>query len=103
MAPAIEYRFTGDAAGDAVERLRMKAWLQTHKGLAIALGLAAAVILYRLFKGSASAGHTSPQDAISYGWSVSQAGITGWLEVSPDGQTQYLHNTGWVGDPYQTS
>lgn len=81
----------------------MNKWLKAHQGLAIALGLAAAVILYQMFKGSASAGHASPQDAISYGWSVYQAGTTGWLEVSPDGKTQYMHDTGWVADPYATS
>ncbi len=80
----------------------MKAWLKAHTALAIVLGLAAAWIAYRAMKGAASAGHTSPQDAISYGWSVYQAGVTGWLEVSPDGKTQFMHNTGWVGDPYAT-
>ena len=83
----------------------MKTWFKAHKGLAIVLGLAIAWIVYRVMQGLSvtSAGHGSPKDAISYGWSVSQAGITGWLEVSPDGKTQYMHNTGWAGDPYATA
>ena len=82
----------------------MKAWLKDHTGLAIVFGLLVAWIVYRVAKGLSvtSAGHASPQDAISYGWSVDQAGITGWMEVSPDGQTSYMHETGWAGDPYKT-
>ena len=84
--------------------MRMKAWLKKHRTLAIVLGVALVWVVYRVVTGLSvtSAGHASPADAISYGWSVYQAGITGWKEVSPDGKTQYLHDTGWVGDPYQT-
>lgn len=41
-------------------------------------------------------GHNSPYAARDDGWEVDQAGITGWLEVSPDGKTSVMHNTGWV-------
>lgn len=81
----------------------VQAWLKKHPG-ALALGvIALAWIVYRMVSGQAvtSSGHSSPEDAISYGWTVFPAGITGWLEVSPDGKTQYLHDTGWKGDPYK--
>ena len=80
----------------------MKAWVTQHKGIAIVGGLAVLWLVYRLWKGLSltSAGHASPEDAISYGWSVYQAGITGWKEVSPDGKTVYDHSTGWTGDPF---
>ena len=83
----------------------MPKWLKDHKGLAIVVGLLLVWIVYRMVKGLSvtSAGHASPQDAISYGWSVYQAGITGWSEVSPDGKTTYMHETGWTGDPYKAA
>jgi hypothetical protein len=74
-------------------------WLATHKAASVLLALLL-LWLYRLIWGKTSAGHASPEDAISYGWSVYPAGIGGWLEVSPDGQTQYLHESGWTGDPF---
>lgn len=81
----------------------MKTWLKNHTAIAVVGGLVLAWIVYRIFQGLSltSAGHASPADAISYGWSVYQAGLTGWKEVSPDGKTTYDHETGWTGDPYQ--
>ncbi len=83
----------------------MRAWLKTHKTLAVLLGLVVVWIVFRLLSGQrlTSGGHSSPADAISYGWSVFPAGITGWLEVSPDGKTNYMHDTGWTGDPFTTA
>jgi hypothetical protein len=67
------------------------------------LAIPLAYVLYRVATGRKpfSAGHSTPADAISYGWAVSQAGITGWLETSPDGATNVMHDTGW-SDPYKT-
>jgi hypothetical protein len=80
----------------------LKSWIAKHKAAAIVLGIVVLWIGYRLVKGMSltSGRHANPQDAISYGWSVYQAGITGWLEVSPDGKSQYMHDTGWTSDPY---
>ena len=82
----------------------MKALLKKHKLVVMVAAGALAYVLYRLATGRnpLGAGHRSPADAISYGWAVSQAGITGWLEVSPDGATQVMHDTGWTSDPYKT-
>jgi hypothetical protein len=76
--------------------------IRSHKTLAIVLAIAVAWIIYRVSKGLAvlSAGHSSPEDAISYGWAVTQAGITGWHEVSPDGSQSIMHDTGWTQNPY---
>ena len=82
----------------------MKAWLKAHKAIGIVLGAIVLWGIYRALSGgllSASSGHASPEDAISYGWSVYQAGISGWLEVSPDGTKSIMHDTGWAGDPYR--
>jgi hypothetical protein len=79
----------------------MKAWLKKHTVLAIALVVVLVWLIYRKASGSSSSGgHDTPDDAISYGWAVLPAGITGWLEVSPDGKQSIMHDTGWNGDPY---
>lgn len=78
----------------------MKTWIQTHKGLAIALGLVALWLMSRALRPSASPGHASPDDAMAAGWSVYPAGITGWLETSPDGLTAIMHDTGWTVAPW---
>jgi len=61
--------------------------------------------VYRVISGLSmtSPGHASPEDAISYGWAVYPAGVSGWKEVSPDGKIEYWHETGWTGDPFSTS
>lgn len=81
----------------------MKAWIKGHKVIVVVIALALGWVVYRVSKGLAlvSSGHASPDDAIAYGWVVYQRGITGWLEVSPDGKTSIAHDTGWNGDPYQ--
>jgi hypothetical protein len=78
--------------------------LRAHPLIAAALGLGLAYVLYRWATGRSplGAGHTTPADAISYGWVVVQAGITGWLETSPDGATNVMHDTGW-SDPYKAA
>jgi hypothetical protein len=83
----------------------MKAWFKSHKILTGAIAVAVLWILYRVTRGLSltSPGHSSPEDAISFEWSVYQAGITGWLEVSPDSKTSIMHNTGWAGDPYKSA
>jgi hypothetical protein len=82
--------------------MRMKAWLKSHMAIAVVGGLLLAWIVYRVVRGLSltSAGHASPEDAITYGWSVYQAGITGWKEVSPDGKIVVDHDSGWNGDPF---
>jgi hypothetical protein len=86
----------------AGDRLRVMDWLKTHKTMTAVLALVVVWIVYRTIsgKGITSSGHASPEDAISYGWAVFPAGSTGWLEVSPDGNKRYMHDTGWTGDPY---
>lgn len=70
--------------------------------LTIAIVLIIAWLIYRRGAGKAlyGPGHATPEDAISYGWAVLQAGITGWQETSPDGSQVIMHTTGWTGDPY---
>jgi hypothetical protein len=80
--------------------MRVTAWLRAHWLAALAILLLAAWIVYRVAKSPSFAGHASPEDAISYGWSVFPAGIGGWLEVSPDESKSILHETGWSGDPF---
>lgn len=82
----------------------MKAWLKSHDLLTVAMLLAIGWILYRKATGKSlvHAGHASPADAISYGWAVAQAGVTGWQETSPDGSQVIMHDTGW-SDPYATA
>jgi hypothetical protein len=84
---------------------KVKAWAAANKAIAIVVGLLLLLILYRLARGLGGSygGHSSPEDAIASGWVVYQAGITGWLEVSPDGKQSIMHNTGWTGDPFKTA
>jgi hypothetical protein len=78
-------------------------WLKGRKAIAILLAVALVWIVYRIFRGVGAYGHVSPADAIASGWTVYQAGITGWLEVAPDGKTNYMHDSGWTVDPYTTN
>jgi hypothetical protein len=77
-------------------------WLRAHWLIVAALALAAAWIAYRVSGGLSvvEAGHTSPEDAVAAGWMVYRAGIIGWVEISPDGQTRYDHGSGWTSDPF---
>lgn len=77
----------------------MKTWIRSHTVLALAVALLLAWAIFRA-TGRTRNGHASPEDAIAAGWMVYPAGITGWLEVSPDGQTSIMHDTGWNGDPF---
>jgi hypothetical protein len=80
---------------------RLVTLAKAHKYVTAALAVLVLFWLWRRVRGeSLTGGHTSPDDAIAAGWSVYQAGITGWLEESPDGKTSYLHDTGWTGSPY---
>jgi len=76
-------------------------WLRAHKALATIIALAIAWFIYRTAKGLAvvGGGHATPEDAVAYGWMVHQMGITGWMEISPTGET-FEHTTGWTGDPF---
>jgi len=78
-------------------------FIRKYNLISLALGAAVLYVAYRYFTGRAplGAGHLTPADAISYGWAVSQAGLTGWLETSPDGATNVMHDTGWE-NPYAT-
>lgn len=73
---------------------------QTKSVAAVLAALVVLWLLYRIFRGSGAGGHATPSDAIAAGWMVYQAGITGWLETSPDGRQQIMHNAGWTGDPF---
>ena len=77
-------------------------WARAHRLAAAAVLTLAIWILYRWHAGKAlfSSGHATPADAIASGWVVEQAGITGWLETSPDGASNIMHDTGW-SDPYK--
>ena len=79
----------------------MRAWIKSHDMFSLILLIAIAWIVYRKATGKSliHAGHATPADAISYGWAVVQAGITGWQETSPDGSKVIMHDTGWE-DPY---
>jgi hypothetical protein len=78
-------------------------WLKAHKLIVLAAVIGLAVVWYfvRRSKGLAAfeGGHATPEDAIAYGWVVHQMGISGWMEISPTGET-YEHFSGWTGDPY---
>lgn len=52
---------------------------------------------------SSEGGHSSPEEAITYGWMVDPSGIGGWLETSPDGSQSIRHASGWTGDPFTRS
>ena len=77
--------------------MRLTTYLKAH-GLAVALMLTAAYVVWRMVSGKAivGPGHSTPADARSWGWAVYQAGITGWEEHGPGGET-VMHDTGWDG------
>ena len=77
-------------------------WLTARTLFFVFLVGAIAYAAWRLATGRSltGPGHATPADAISYGWAVSPAGITGWLEVSPDGTQRIMHDTGYTLDPY---
>jgi hypothetical protein len=82
----------------------MRSWLPwlRNNWYSVLLAVAGAWVLWRVVHGRSivGAGHISPEDAIADGWTVWQAGMTGWLEDSPDGTQHVMHDTGWTGDPY---
>lgn len=82
--------------------MRVMPWLKSHWMVA---AIAIAVLGWTLFRWATgrqatSAAHRTPEDAIAAGWMVYQAGLTGWLEVSPDDTQRFMHDTGWTGDPF---
>jgi hypothetical protein len=82
--------------------VRLAVWAKGHRALVLVLFVVVGWVIYRWASGKqvAGAGHSTPADAISYGWVVYQAGITGWMETSPDGSQAIYHDTGWTGSPY---
>jgi hypothetical protein len=70
-----------------------------RKNLLILCVLAAVgVAAWLMLRGgsSATAGHSTPADAMSYGWAVYPRGITGWREIGPNGEI-VDHDTGGEG------
>jgi hypothetical protein len=62
--------------------------------ITIAVLAVLAYLIYRATRGTATAGHSSPDDAMASGWAVYQRGITGWQEHGPNGEI-IDHDSGW--------
>jgi hypothetical protein len=65
------------------------------KLILVALAAAGLLWLY-LRKSSATQGHATPAEAMSYGWAVYPRGVTGWQEHGPNGEI-VDHDTGGEG------